>query len=177
MRKSLLFLCLLCVIGWSSNTSGWQPDRRLSEVIIAQPFSISKTHTAVSTISGDSITLDIIPGSSFLKKIVIKSNAPTGTVTGAPKVTFAVGSVANTNSAIGGSELDYLMTSTATGSAQSYGLLTAQYDAAKFAATQRSTDYWVTSDSTVYLNYLITGESGTTTVCTGTVFTVYDMLY
>ena len=173
MKKLFLFFLLLFCIGWQY-PDGWLENKALSHVIDYKQFSVNKTHVTNYSTSGDSVSFTI-PGRSLLTQFVISADTPAATIHGTT-VKFAIGSDAQSGATIYGGNITYMKYSTATNASQTYGLLTAQYDGQKFATANVMSQYYVSNDSTVYLNYLITGDAGAVATCNGRLYIIYDKL-
>jgi len=172
----LLILLIACSIGWI-NDAGWQDDTNLQHRVVRTAFSISKTHTSTGATSGDSVNLGTIPANSLLEYIVISCDTPAKSSGGGTSLNLAVGSAAQADTDItDATDINYLVASGAKTAKFMYGTLIANYDTTNFATSKKSESYYLTEDTTLYMNYLITGDTGATTTATGRVFLIYETL-
>ena len=178
MKKFLICLLLFLIpsVCYAQfRRGGFLPDRSLTETVDAVSYSISKTHLGSAT-SGDTTAIYTVPQGSLIKYLIIDANAPSATA-GISTLNLAIGSAGNADGDLGdATDIDFLVASGAHSSRNIHGDLTANYDGTKFATTKKSESHYVSADTTLYLNYLITGSTASTTTATGKVYIIYDYI-
>jgi hypothetical protein len=140
-------------------------------------LSVDVVADATNVGTGTALTIPLAGSGGIIRGIFVSADAPGGTAGGTQTVQISVGSAANDNTTLAGTDVDIMIASGAKTAAFVHGDAASDHAGAYF--TVDGTGKYISAAETIYLNYIAqtddaTANPGTVTLnCTVWVFVDY----